>query len=79
MRKELNEMEMDMVTGGAVAISKEDKTVAFTTVGKKYPLINITPEQARNEAYALLDAHPEMSPREFDVFCAKQFRANGWI
>lgn len=79
MKKELDELELDSVVGGAVAINAAEGTVAFTTVGKKYTLKDITPQAARYAAFDLLDAHPEMNPKEFDVFCAKQFRANGWI
>ena len=78
MKKELQDTELEMVTGGTVIVSDLGK-VGFTTIGKKFKLKNCTWKEARDRAEELLDQNPNMSNADFDQLVMQEFLSNGWI
>lgn len=78
MRKELENKDMELVSGGTVVVTDTGK-VGFTTLGKKYKLQGVDWKTARSYAEDLLDSNPQMSDREFDEFVLGRFQDKGWI
>ena len=79
MRKELDELELDGVTGGCVVISKNKMMIGFSTTGEKFNLTNCSYNQARDYRDELLEANANMSDEAFDKYCKQMFQAKGWI
>lgn len=81
MRKELNAMELDEVTGGSVTLSNSLGMVRFTTLRKNCklnPSVNFN--EVRNYLLDLYDAHAdEMSEADFDRLVMNEFHARGYI
>ena len=78
MKKELNDFELEQVSGGTVRINDQMR-IGFTTLNEAFDLKNCTFRQARDFAEDLLDANTSMSNAEFDAFCKQQFQNKGWI
>lgn len=80
MRKELNDMELDAVTGGTVNLSEELGMVQFTSMGRTFMLNKNVPfKEIRNCMLDLYDDNKHLSDAEFDRLVAKTFRAKGYI
>lgn len=79
MKMEINENELEKVSGGTVIISKDNMHVGFSTMGEKYDLKNCTYKQARDYVDDLLDQNPKLSDAEFDALAKQKLQAKGWI
>jgi len=78
MRAQIDEMDLDLVTGGTVKLSESKNKIGFTTLGEAYP-IKCTFAQARDLVVKLFALNPDLKEREFDQLVKDAFTDNGWI
>ena len=79
MRTELNEVEMEKVSGGTVYISRDYMQVAFSSSREVFSLRNCEYKDARNLADDLWEANKTLGDAEFDALVKNELRARGWI
>lgn len=79
MKQEINDQELDLVTGGTVYISRDKMKVGFSSSGRKYDLKNCTFRDAFNVAQDLWEANQTLGDADFDALVESTFRDNGWI
>lgn len=80
MRQELDDLQLDEVTGGTVSLSEHMGLARFSSVGKTYKLNPDIPfKEIRNCLLDLYDENSGMSDKDFDKLVAKAFRAKGYI
>jgi len=78
MKRELEELELEEVTGGTVVLSAPMGKVRFTAIGKTY-LIKGDIKQMRNLLLSLYDDNENMNDSEFDTLVRNEFKSRGWI
>jgi len=77
MKQELNDTELDSVTGGSVVMSESLGVVGFTSMRKQYRIKgNFT--EMRDLLLKLYDEN-ELSNAEFDLLVFNEFSSRGWI
>ena len=74
---ELNDEELDQISGGTVRISANTNRVGFTTSKRAYDLKNCTAIQARNLCEGLMGQFA--TEAEYDAACEAALKAKGWI
>lgn len=80
MRKELDDVQLDSVTGGTVTMSESLGLVEFTSMGRTFKLNpNVPFKEMRNCMLDLYDDNSQLSDAEFDRLVARTFRAKGYI
>lgn len=79
MKQEINDQELDLVTGGTVYISRDKMRVGFSSTGEKYDLKNCTFRQANDLAQDLWEANQTMGDSAFDALVKSEMKARGWI
>ena len=77
MRKELEEIKLDAVTGGEVVMSEGLGVCGFNTTGEVYRIKGDFTTM-RNRLLELYDNN-DLSAAEFDQLVKNDFMANGWI
>ena len=79
MKQQLNDIELDQVTGGTVCLSMKRNRVSFSTLKEGYDL-KCTYKEASNLINQEFDAAPEsMSERDFDTHVKQLMQSKGWI
>jgi len=79
MKKEINDQELDLVSGGTVYISRDKMRVGFSALGEKYNLKNCTFRQANDLAQDLWEANQTLGDAAFDALVKSEMQARGWI
>lgn len=79
MKQEINDQELDMVTGGTVYISRDKMKVGFSSTGRKYNLKNCTFREANNLAQDLWEANQTLGDAAFDALVESEMSHRGWI
>ncbi|MBQ0101708.1 MAG: hypothetical protein KBT31_02815 [Firmicutes bacterium] len=79
MKNELNDNELEMVSGGETIIQSNDNKVLFTTILKKRTFQNCTLNEISLFVNQLLDANPNLSEQEFDELAMSELIKKGWI
>lgn len=74
---ELNDEELDQVSGGTVYISAGYKQIAFSNLGTVYNLKNCTPQQARDFCESMIGKYA--TDAEYDAACEAALKEMGWI
>lgn len=78
MKRELNDVEVNEVSGGAVVISAPMGIVGFNQIGEIYE-IKGNVKQMRNLLLQMYDENEGMNAREFDILVRDAFKSKGWI
>lgn len=78
MKRELNDFELDEVTGGTVTLSAPLSTVRFNTIGSAFKIKGEVKEM-RNVLLQLYDENENMNDAEFDMLVLKEYASRGWI
>lgn len=80
MKRELNDTELNEVTGGNVTLSESLGIVYFSALNKTCKLKpGVVFREARNLLLDLYDENANMSDAEFDRLVGREFKARGWI
>lgn len=79
MRQEINEHELESVTGGTVFISRDKMRVGFSSSGRKYKLVNCTFRQANDLAQDLWEANQTLGDAAFDALVESTMDEKGWL
>lgn len=78
MRQEINDLDLDKVSGGSVNLSEKKNKIGFDTLGEGYTL-KCTYKEARSLVSSLFAANQDMTEKDFDILVRNQFKAKGWI
>lgn len=78
MRQEINDLDLDKVSGGSVNLSEKKNKIGFDTIGEAYTL-KCTYKEARTLVSSLFAANQDKTEKEFDTLVRDQFKAKGWI
>lgn len=78
MRKPIEDIELEAVSGGAVILSAPLGVVGFNTTGEIFK-IKGDPKEMRDLLNDLYDANENMSDAAFDQLVKKEFYDRGWI
>ena len=78
MKRELDDLELEEVTGGTVVLSAPMGKVRFTAIGKTCKIKGDVKEM-RNLLISLYDDNENMSDAEFDRLVLNAFASRGWI
>lgn len=78
MKRELQEIELEAVTGGSVILSAPMGVVGFNTLGKVFKIKGDVKEM-RNLLLALYDANEDMNEKDFDTLVMNEYKSRGWI
>lgn len=78
MRQEINDVNLDGVSGGSVNLSEKKNKIGFDTIGEAYSL-KCSYTDARKFVSSLFAANQDMTEVEFDTYVRDQFKAKGWI
>lgn len=79
MKRELNDIEVEEVSGGSVTISAPLGLVTFSKLGRGYRFDKSNAKKMRNKLLELYDDNENMDATEFDALVEKTFKDNGWI
>lgn len=79
MKQEINDQELDFVTGGTVYISRDKMKVGFSSSGRKYNLKNCTFREANNLAQDLWEANQTLGDAAFDALVESEMHRRNWI
>lgn len=77
MRQNLDDMELDLVTGGRYYLNRNNGKLAFENVGEIYHLVNCTPSQAMDVMDALIGKYDNQA--QYDAACAAALKKKGWV
>lgn len=78
MRKELQDYEVEAVSGGTVILSIPLNIIGFNTTGEMFKLKG-DPKKMRNKLIELYDENENMGDAEFDQLVKNTFLDLGWI
>lgn len=79
MKQELNDFELEDVTGGSVTLSATMGAVYFDSMDRSFKIKGDIKEM-RKLLTSLYDTYGDtMSNAEFDKMVAKEYRSRGWI
>ncbi len=79
MKEQINEQDIEQVTGGTVVFNKRWGNVSFSTTGDKYTLKNCSVDDAWSLVERLRETHRNLSEEEFDNLIRTTFEGKGWI
>ncbi|MBQ2956282.1 MAG: hypothetical protein IJE08_07460 [Clostridia bacterium] len=74
---ELNDDELDCVSGGTALISANTNRVAFSTTREIFSFKNCTYRQVRDLCESLIGEYP--TEAEYDAACKAALKEKGWI
>lgn len=74
---ELNEDDLEAVSGGTALINARSNKVGFTTTGKIYQFKNCSYQQVRALCEGLIGQYP--TEAEYDAACEAALKEKGWI
>ncbi len=77
MKEMLNELDLEMVTGGRYYLNKNNNKLVFENVGEIFHLINCTPSQAMDVMDALIGKYDNQA--QYDAACAAALKKKGWV
>lgn len=78
MRQEINDLDLDKVSGGSVNLSEKKNKIGFDTIGEAYTL-KCTYKEARTLVSSLFASNQDLNEKDFDILVRNQFKAKGWI
>lgn len=78
MKHEINDQELDVVTGGTVFLSRDKMRVGFSSTGEKFDL-KCSFREANNLAQDLWEANQTLGDAAFDALVKSEMKARGMI
>lgn len=77
MRELLDDLGLEMVTGGRYYLNKNNNKLCFENVNEIYHLINCTASQATDVMDALIGKYDNQA--QYDAACAAALKTKGWV
>jgi len=79
MRTEINNEELEQVTGGSVRLNTTKMMIGFSVLQQKYKLKNCTDTQAMILVATLYEQYKTSGDRAYEEATLAAFRAKGWL
>lgn len=79
MRSEINNEELEQVTGGSVRLNTTKMMIGFSVLQKKFSLKNCTDTQAMILVTTLYDQYRTAGDRAYEQATLNAFHDKGWL